>query len=158
MKYQLTPNQFHPEVYDLTVFVDDLPKVDMDAIHHDDGRTFWYGENNGFVQFGISYDHRKFNHEPGYMWSSRASVFNGMFPEKCHCKEVTVVHNGYHYGYLAMTVPALIALLGDDYELFAFVQDGEYSVEIGEAYQLFTDDQLDGLGKLLESFRCGEVN
>lgn len=159
MKYQLTPNQFHPEVYDLTVFVDDLPNVNMDVIHREADTTYWYGENpDGFVSFGISHDHRVFNHEPGYMWSSRASVFNGRFPEKCHCKEVTVVHNGSRYGHLAMTVPALIALLGGDYELFAFVHDGEYFVEIGEAYQLFTDDQLTGRGELLETFLCGEVN
>jgi hypothetical protein len=158
MKYELKPNQFHPEVYDLTVYVDNLPEINMDAIHHEGDTTYWYGENaDGFVRFGISHDVRMLGHEPGYMWSSRASVFNGRFPSKCHCKEVTVVNNGYRYGYLAMTVPALIDLLGDGYELFAFIQDGEYFVEIGEAYQLFTDDQLDGRGELLESFLCGEV-
>jgi hypothetical protein len=159
MKYELTPNQFHHEVYDLTVFVDDLPDVSMDVIHQRADTKFWYGENaDGFVRYGISHDHRVFNHEPGYMWSSRASVFNGMFPNKCHCKEVTVVHGGYRYGYLAMTVPAIINLIGSDYELVAFVQDGEYCIEICDAHQLFTDDQLASHGELLESFLCEEVN
>lgn len=161
MTYKLTPNQFHPETYDITVFVDEMPEVHMNIIHHEGHTDYWYGENaDGFVQYGISHDIRdSFGHRPGYMWSSRASVFNGRFPTMCHCNEVTIIHNGDRYGYLAMAIPALIKLLSSDYELFAFVRDGEYRIAVGDAYQLFTDDQLASLGELVESFLCeGEVN
>ena len=162
-KYALTLNQFHPEVYDLTVFVDDFPEVNMDVIHAEAGTTYWYGENDdGFVRFGISHDERDvFGHEPGYMWSSRSSVFNGKFSDKCFCKEVTIatIENGrickYH-GY-AMTAIAIMKLLGEGYELFGLAQDGEYYVEIGEAYQILTDDIIASHGECIESFLCGEV-
>lgn len=155
MKFQLTPNQFHPEVYDLTVYVDTLPKVDMKPIHNEADTTYWYGENDdGFVCYGISHNRRVFGHEPGYMWSSRSSVFNGKFPSRCHCKEVTVAVGGYRYHDYAMTVQAIINLLGDGYELFAMVKDGEYQVAIGEAYQMLTNDVTDAYGEVLESFVC----
>lgn len=162
MKYTLTPNQFYPEVYDLTVYVDSLPEVTMDPIHHEGDTTYWYGENtDGFVRFGISHNRRVFNHEPGYMWSSRSSVFNGKFSSKCFCKEVTLVvnENGreYRYGCFAMTAPAIMTLLGDGYELFGLVKDCEYNVEIGEEYQILTDEIIQGLGECIESFICGEV-
>jgi hypothetical protein len=154
MTFELTPNQFHTEVYDLTVHLDNLPEVHMDAIRQEADTTYWYGENNGFVRYGISHNRRVFNHEPGYMWSSRSSVFNGKFPNKCHCKEVTICVDGTRYHGYAMTVPAIIALLGEGYELFGLVKDGEYSVEIGEAYQILTNDITDSHGEILESFLC----
>lgn len=164
MTYKLTPNQFHPEVYDLTVYVDTLPEVHMDAIHHEADTTYWYGENSdGFVRFGISHDKRDvFGHEPGYMWSSRSSVFNGRFPAECFCKEVTLAvnENGYicRYHGIAMTVPAIMKLLGEGYELFGLVEsNGEYNVEIGDAYQILTDDIINSHGECIESFLCGEV-
>ena len=155
MKFELTPNQFHTEVYDLTVHLDELPKVTMNVIHHKEGTDYHYGENSdGFVRFGISHDVRVFNHEPGYMWSSRSSVFNGKFPSRCHCKEVTVAVGRHRYHGYAMTVQAIINLLGEGYELFAMVKDGEYQVAIGEAYQILTNDVTDAYGEVLESFVC----
>lgn len=161
-KYMLTPNQFHLEVYDLTVYVDALPEVTMEPIHHECGATYWYGENaDGFVRYGISYDHKVFNHEPGYMWASRSSVFNGLFPDECFCKEVTLamIENGRirRYHGFAMDAKAIMNLLSDDYELFGLVKHGEYNLEIGEAYQTLTDDIIESHGECVESFICGEV-
>ena len=159
MKFTLTPNQFHAEVYDLTVFVDELPTVSMDVLHQEDDTTYWYGENtDGFVRYGISHNRRVFNHEPGYMWSSRSSVFNGKFPDKCFCKEVTVCCNGCRYGHFAMTAQAIMRLLGNGYELFGLVKDGEYNVEIGDERQMLTNDIIEAHGECVESFLCGEVN
>lgn len=159
MKYELTPNQFHPEVYDLTVHVDDFPEVNMNAIRTEGDSTYWYGKNaDGFVRFGISHNRRVFNHEPGYMWSSRSSVFNGYFYDKCLCKEVTIaiVENGrlHKYHGFAMTATAIMELLGSDYELFGLIKDGEYHLEIGNADQILTDDIICSHGEVVESFRA----
>lgn len=155
MKFTLTPNQFHPEVYDLTVHLTDFPKVEMNAIHTEADTTYWYGENSdGFVRFGISHNRRVFNHEPGYMWSSRSSVFNGKFSDKCFCKEITLCVDGHRYHGYAMTAVAIMQLLGEGYELFGLVKDGEYNVEIGEINQMLTDDIIQSHGECIESFVC----
>ena len=156
MKFELKPNQFHPEVYDLTVYTDTYPIIDKKPICVDGDTTYWYGENaDGFVGFGISYDYRVFNHEPGYMWASRSSVFNGLFPDKCFCKEVTVVCDGHRNGCYAMTVESIIKLLGNDYELFVLTKDGEINVEIGDAYQILTDDIIGSHGECIDTLLCG---
>lgn len=155
MKFELTPNPFHTEVYDLTVHLDELPKVTMNVIHHEDGTDYHYGENSdGFVCYGISHNRRVLGQEPGYMWSSRSSVFNGCFPTQCLCKEVIVCVNGSRNGCYAMTISAIMDLLGDGYELFVLAKDGEWSVEIGEVNQILTDDIIAAHGKCIASFVC----
>ena len=69
---------------EVLVYVNALSQVTKQPIFHEDGATYWYGENeDGFVEFGVSHDYPCFGHEAGYMWSSRSGVFNGMFNKCC---------------------------------------------------------------------------
>lgn len=74
--------------YEVLVYVDALPQVTKQPIFHEDGATYWYGENDGFVSYGVTHDYPTMGHNPGYMWSSRAGVFNGMFDK--HCMSVII--------------------------------------------------------------------
>ena len=151
MKLTYTRNQFNENTYDLTVEVDRLPEVPMTVLEETDDSHFWYGEDEyGFVKFGISHKYPTMGHEAGYMWSSRASVFNGLF-DKC-CKEVTVKVRGERWGYhgFAMNIYALCELLHEDYEL-AIYNDfkGEVWLEVLDVYQ--SPDYLEGRGELIDT-------
>ena len=161
MKIKLTPNQFHEELYDITVFVDTMPNVSMEPIHHEDGCTYWYGENDdGFVRFGISHDERDaFGHEPGYMWSSRASVFNGRFPSECFCKEVTIAvnENGHicRYHGFALNTEVIIEALTLEHQVAVYhnADDFETWVEVCDMGKCPKDIEL--RGTLVDTFvRC----
>lgn len=125
--------------YRLIVEVDELPKVTKKPILETDDTTYWYGENDdGFVSFGISYNYRTFGHEPGYMWSSRSSVFNSMFKDDISCKEVSVHVKGESYrdGSLAMTIGAIFEHLDYDKEIAIYKdkEDGEIILEICDRF------------------------
>ena len=160
MKIQLTPNQFNEETYDITVFVDHMPEVEMQPLHQEDDTIFWYGENDdGFVRFGISYDRPTFNHKPNYMWSSRSSVFNGYFPSECFCKEVTIATNtdGHIWKYhgFAMTTEALIEALDLDHQV-AVYHDAEHNETYVEVCDMGKcPEELEFHGTLVDTFvRC----
>ena len=143
-------NENYPETYDLTIHTDSIPRVDTQPIHTEDGTTFWYGEDNrGFVNFGISYDKPHMGHQPGYMWSSRASVFNGLF-SKC-CKEVTIYDGKYRYS-SAMTLEAIFELLDEDHELAIYkdLQEAELYLEVCDKHSV--PDYLYGRGYLVDTF------
>lgn len=128
-----------PMTYRLIVEVDELPKVTKKPILETDDTTYWYGENDdGFVAFGISHNYRTFGHEPGYMWSSRSSVFNGMFKDDISCKEVSVHVKGESYrdGSLAMTIGAIFEHLDYDKEIAIYKdkEDGEICLEICDRF------------------------
>lgn len=124
--------------YRLIVEVDAMPKVTKKPILETDDTTYWYGENDdGFVSFGISHNYRTFNHDPGYMWSSRSSVFNKMFND-ISCKEVSVhVFNECgRYGHFGMTFDAIFEHLDFDKEIAIYKdkEDGEVMLEICDRY------------------------
>lgn len=131
--------------YRLIVDVYEMPEVVKKPILETDDTTYWYGENDdGFVSFGISHNYSTFNHEPDYMWSSRASVFNGMFPKDISCKEVSVHVWGEcgRYGHLALTLDAILAHLDYDKEVAIYQDhDGEIRLEICDRFG--SPNQLD---------------
>lgn len=144
--------------YRLTVHVDELPEVIKEPILRTQDSTLWYGEHNGFVKFGVSYNHPTLGHEPGYMWSSRASVFNGLFVEfdsdNLHrdnvlSKEVGVHIDGSHgsYGGYAMTLEAIYDILDEDKEIAIYKDkdDGEIRLEVCD--YMSSPKDLDGSGR-----------
>jgi hypothetical protein len=138
MYFTYTPNQFTEDqpftTYDLVLHTDEQPDITKEPILKTDDTTYWYGETDeGFVAFGISHNYRCLLHEPGYMWSSRASVFNGMFRQDICCKEVLIKLDGQRcYGACAMTLEAIYELLDEDKEiaLYEHWNDNEIRLEI----------------------------
>ena len=115
---KLSPNQFREDTFDMTVFVDEIQHINTEVICEIDGDMFWYGETkDGFVEFGITKDIPTMGHEPGYMWSSRASVFNYVADKMC--KDVRIRGPKYSIGG-AMTIPAILNCLTDKYEIAAY--------------------------------------
>ena len=154
MNIILTQNQFYPETYDITLEIDHLPEVTMDPIHHEGDRTFWYGESNGFVRFGISDNQRVLNHEPGYMWSSRSSVFNGLFSDRCFCTEVDIAVGNHKYWGFAISCYKLLQLLSSEYTVANYrSDDGENRIAVCRA-----DNVPDMLGEhwtFIDDIICG---
>lgn len=148
--YGIAPN------YRLILHTDKLPEVVKKPILETDDTTYWYGETDeGFVSFGISHNYRTFNHEAGYMWSSRASVFNGMFPQDISCKEVSIQVEGTNgrYGHLAMTLEAIYSLLDEDKEIAIYQHwnDNEIRLEIFDRFDSTNDLHGDGTWLLIDT-------
>jgi hypothetical protein len=120
--------------WNLEVYVDETPNIQMEEIAHIGDSRFHYGENSdGFVRFGVSHDTPSFGHQPGYMWSSRPGVFNTCFGKDV--LEVIVCTPYTRWGCYYMTADKLLELLPDDFHLsvfmdseewfYAIIQDGE---------------------------------
>lgn len=84
------------------------------VIHKDRDCTYWYGEQDGFVSYGISYDTPHDDQPAGYMWSSRPGVFNalqGIVPEEF--MDIIVVEPDGCRLSVAMTVKKVREMLVD---------------------------------------------
>lgn len=83
-----------------------------------ENRELFYGEDeDGFVKYGsrnIKAD--KFGHKAGYVWSSRASIFNGCFDK--NAMEVTIIDSeNYRYAGNITVEKALELLNGSEYHI-----------------------------------------
>lgn len=123
-------------VYEMTIVVDEVPDIPMSVIHTDGDTDYHYGMNDdGFVRYGVSHNVPYFGHDAGYMWSSRASVFNGAFGK--HCIDVIIAtRNTYNGSYTrrdcSITVPFAMSLLPDGYVIEEYTDKyNDGSCEIG---------------------------
>jgi len=122
------------DIWEACIYVDELPKVNKTEVACIDGSHFHYGENeDGFVCFGVSSDKPSMGHEPGYMWSSRCSVFNALLHKSL--MDVTVcVENSYgsisRYGCFYMEARKVLDLIPEDFYVAEFQSGDEYQFEI----------------------------
>jgi len=120
--------------WEACIYVDELPKVTKTEVACIEDSHFHYGENeDGFACFGVSYDRPSFGHEPGYMWSSRCSVFNKLLGKSL--MDVTVcVPTPYgtisRYGYFYMDARKVLNLIPEDFYVAEFQSGDEYHFEI----------------------------
>lgn len=147
----LTPNDRGD--FKVNLYVDKFPSVHREPIYHKDDATFWYGEDeDGFVSFGVSYDRPTLGHKPGYMWSSRASVFNGYFDKmyiECTIYEFDKPNSLGCWGYFS--IPTLIDNLTDNYEVATYHNKNDHETtyrvyRYGEVKDITSD------GKCIETF------
>lgn len=98
------------ELFRLQLTVDEMPATPKETIlFENDTRQFVYGETpEGYVTYGSISKVVADGHQPGYRWTSRASIFNGKF--KKSCMEVNFVKNNHRYS-RNMTVEAVLPYL-----------------------------------------------
>lgn len=84
----------------------------------------WCKDSLGFVHFGAIGKQAHYDQEAGYMWSSRASVFNGLGCE--HCME-----GSYNHGVVGIPIDWVKSIVdglrenGIDIRIFKTIDDGE---------------------------------
>jgi len=103
-------NMIKLEVY-LKESYKEMDKIPMNTILEEDGVQYLYGQIGDFVGYSM-YDEANDKY-----WSSRASVFNGMFGKRC-MEATLITSDGYR---LASAVTVDMALM--------FLPDGFYIIE-----------------------------
>lgn len=110
-------------LYELEITVDKLPELKEEVLFEDHDNKLVYGETpDGYVTYGSISKHASYGHGPGYRWSSRGSVFNGMFGKRCI--EVTIIEKYRYAG--AMTIDAVLPFLPDDFYIIEQVETDRY--------------------------------
>ena len=93
---KLVCNDWTNGYYKLEVYLNRLPDIVEKILYENEDSQLVYGEDNGFIRYGAIAKKASFGHQPGYRWSSRASVFNGMFG-KTGLDDVTYIVDGCRY-------------------------------------------------------------
>lgn len=120
----LTCSTYTNNLYNLEVEIDSLSSMAESVLFEDEESKYVYGETpEGFVTFGSISKKASYGHDSGYRWSSRASVFNGMFGK--HCMEVTLTYPRYGFmcrSAIAMTIDAILPYIPDDFYIIEQVE------------------------------------
>lgn len=117
-------------LYQLEVYMDKLPKTVEEVLYENEERKLVYGDNNGFITYGAISKTPNFGHQSGYRWSSRASVFNGMFG-KMGVDDVIYIVDGCRYSG-CMDAMLVLEFLPDDFYIIEQVEtdnDGNNEVK-----------------------------
>ena len=81
-------------------------------LKEENGSSYVYGESEGFVTYGFIHDNKR--------WSSRASIFNGMFGKRVIDNVVIETKNGRYSA--AMTVDSVLPYLPKGYYILEQVE------------------------------------
>jgi hypothetical protein len=110
-------------LYKLELTVDELPTTDETVLLEDEEQKYVYGETpDGYVTYGCIAKNAHHGNEPGYRWSSRASVFNGMFGKRC--MEVVFIEKYRYAG--DMTIDAILPFLPDEFYIVEQVETDKH--------------------------------
>lgn len=106
----------------------------------EDTYKFFYKENqDGFVSYGAIQKKDTYEHEAGYVWSSRASLINVIFDKRC--VEISLTDSSNRLYSANMTVERVLSYLENMPYYLQEVQDVSKSGEVLERhYHILADN------------------